>query len=261
MFCVIQKIQRKQPNKYGAAKRIELVENEELQRYSYHYSSERFERPVLDAYKISLHHSFRENGKVKKQQWSVTTMGYYDVVEFGVSDCVRDAKIKEIAESSGVTVERIWELIHSKFDSLQDKIRKEFQCSEEYITNKRNKELETEYRNKQKAFESQYGFDTYNRCYDFNGNLRNADYLEQLKKKKAQSDEYTKRSEQAQREYQEQNHQYSSYRASLPSNYEENERAWLKEIYRLASKKFHPDTGGSEEKMKFLTKLKEQWGV
>lgn len=262
MFCVIQKIKRKQQDRYGAHKRIELVENEELQRYSYCYSSERFGRPILDAYKISMHHSYREAGKVKKQQWSVTTMGYYDVVEYDVSDCVRDIKIKEVAEASGVAIEEIWQLIYLKFEPLQDKLRNEFEQSEEYLTNKRNKYLEKDYHNRKKIFEDLYGFDTYSRCYDFYGNLRNAEYLHHLKIKREQEAAYQRESERVHREYQEQGSYSSSYYASSSSNYEENERIWLKEIYRMASKKFHPDAaGGSDEKMKFLTKLKEQWGL
>lgn len=36
----------------------------------------------------------------------------------------------------------------------------------------------------------------------------------------------------------------------------------LKEIYRMAFKKFHPDACGDDgSKMKFLTKLKDKWGL
>lgn len=263
MFCVIQKIQRKQADKYGAAKRIELVEKEEMNYYGYRYSTERFERPILDAYKISLHHSYREAGKVKKKQWSVTTMGYYDIAIYGVSDCVTSSKIDDIAAASNVPTETIWEMIHSKIEPLQNEIIEEFRRSEEYLIDKQNRELEAAYLKRRDTFDSVYGYGEYSRCYDFYGTLRNTEYLEQLKSKKAQADDYQKRSEQAQREYQEHGHyQQSSYHTLSPSNYEENERAWLKEIYRMASKKFHPDApGGSEEKMKFLTKLKERWGV
>ena len=73
MFCVIQKIQKKKSDPYGTRKEIIVTETkfgfageEPKTSYGYSYSNERFERPVLDAYKISIHHSYRENGKVKR---------------------------------------------------------------------------------------------------------------------------------------------------------------------------------------------------
>ena len=73
MFCVIQKIQKKKPDPYGTHKEIVVTETtfgfvgeEPKTSYGYTYSDERFERPILDAYKISIHHSYRENSKVKR---------------------------------------------------------------------------------------------------------------------------------------------------------------------------------------------------
>lgn len=54
----------------------------------------------------------------------------------------------------------------------------------------------------------------------------------------------------------------SSYYTNSQSNYTEDEKKVLHEIYRMASKKFHPDVSGDDEsKMKFLTKLKDHWGI
>ncbi len=51
-----------------------------------------------------------------------------------------------------------------------------------------------------------------------------------------------------------------SYYTASQSNYNDDEKKMLHEIYRVASKKFHPDACGDDgSKMKFLTKLKEQW--
>ena len=52
-------------------------------KYSYHYASERFERPIRKSYRISVHESYRENGKVKKKQTVICTIGYYEVVDWG----------------------------------------------------------------------------------------------------------------------------------------------------------------------------------
>ncbi|KOP72405.1 hypothetical protein AMS59_15860 [Lysinibacillus sp. FJAT-14745] len=77
-------------------------------------------------------------------------------------------------------------------------------------------------------------------------------------------EEYRRRSEEAfERDYE----KYysgggggSSYSTASSSTYNEDEKEMLHEIYRMASKKFHPDACGDDgSKMKFLTKLKEQW--
>ncbi|MED3799130.1 hypothetical protein P4604_17280 [Lysinibacillus capsici] len=75
MFCVIQKIQKKKPDPYGTHKELQVTinkwsigNNKPAEHYGYMYSEERFERPILDAFKISIHHSYREQGKVKKKQ-------------------------------------------------------------------------------------------------------------------------------------------------------------------------------------------------
>lgn len=53
-----------------------------------------------------------------------------------------------------------------------------------------------------------------------------------------------------------------SYYTTSQSNYTDDEKKVLHEIYRMASKKFHPDVSGDDgSKMKFLTKLKEQWNL
>lgn len=73
MYCVIQKVQRKNLNTEGHAKELLVevdtftIDDEELTEYNYQFSEEQFERPVLDAYKNSIHHSYRENGKIKKK--------------------------------------------------------------------------------------------------------------------------------------------------------------------------------------------------
>lgn len=71
MFCVIQKVKYKKKNPYGAHKRIEVTINNcsignEKPAQHYSYSDERLDRSILDAYKISLHQSYCENGKVKR---------------------------------------------------------------------------------------------------------------------------------------------------------------------------------------------------
>lgn len=76
MFVVVQEIQLKKPNQYGAYREYEVCSfsaskaNNGLHtwyRYKPIVESGRFERPNKTAYKISIHRSYRENGKVKKK--------------------------------------------------------------------------------------------------------------------------------------------------------------------------------------------------
>lgn len=277
MFCVIQKIQKKKPDEYGAAKELLVdtdvytVDGEEITEYTYHYSEDRFERPILDAYKISIHHSYRENGKVKKKQWAICTMSYYDIVEYGFDDkvvkSVLDAKIAEMGIKRG----QFYRMVYDKLNPLEDAIKAEFEQTEEYKTHKEHQAILTTHRNTKREFEKLYGKDTYNRIYDVYGIVRNKEYLERLiaakgtaeEAQKAQK-EYKRRSEQEQWKRFEEHFGTGggSYPSTSNSNYNENEKTMLKEIYRMASKKFHPDACGDDgDKMKFLTKLKDQWGL
>ena len=71
MFCVIQEVATKTVPA-GEPKGIEVYESrwtadgKEFCSYEYRNSAERFERPIRKSYRISIHESYRENGKVKK---------------------------------------------------------------------------------------------------------------------------------------------------------------------------------------------------
>lgn len=75
MFCVIQEIPTRKPST-GTPKRIEAYKSEwsmngiKQCRYGWRYSDERFERPLKPSYRISIHQSYREDGKVKKSNLS-----------------------------------------------------------------------------------------------------------------------------------------------------------------------------------------------
>lgn len=271
MFCVIQKMQKKKPDAYGARKEIIVTETkfgfageEPKTSYDYTYSNERFERPVLDAYKISIHHSYRENGKVKKKQWVIRTVSYYDLIEYSLYDCA-DSSIRKVAKEMDKGEDFLYDLIYEKLNPVIEKIEAEFQQTEEYRAKKEQEAILREHREAEAAFEKEYGQCEYRYCYDVFGTLRNPTYLEELKVKKKAQEEYAKRSyeESFKRTYnQYSNGSGSSYYIASQSNYTEDEKKLLHEIYRMASKKFHPDVCSDDgSKMKFLTKLKEQWGL
>ncbi|WP_313150114.1 hypothetical protein [Lysinibacillus capsici] len=279
MFCVIQKIQKKKPDEYGFPKELLVdtdvytVDGEEITVYSHHYSEERFERPILDAYKISIHHSYRENGEVKKKQWAICTMSYYDLIEYSVEDKIIHSIIETKVSEMGISKGKLYKMIYDKLNPIEEAIRAEYQQTEEYKVHQEHMAILSTHRNVRNEFENIYGSGTYNRIYDVFGNVRNKEYLEQLIAAKGTADEarkaqeeYKRRSEQEQwkrfEDYFKNGGGGSSYSSASNSNYNENEKTMLKEIYRMASKKFHPDACGDDgSKMKFLTKLKDQWGL
>ncbi|MFM9535507.1 hypothetical protein [Lysinibacillus sp. IITD104] len=271
MFCVIQKMQKKKPDAYGARKEIIVTETkfgfvgeEPKTSYGYTYSDKRFERPVLDAYKISIHHSYRENGKVKKKQWVIRTVSYYDLIEYSLYDCA-DSSIRKVAKEMDKEEDFLYDLIYEKLNPIIEKIEAEFQQTEEYRAKKEQEAILRAHREAEAAFEKEYGQGEYQYCYDVFGALRNPTYLEELKVKKKAKEEYAKRSyeESFKRNYSNYSDASgSSYSSDGSSNYNEDEKKILHELYRLGSKKFHPDACGDDgNKMKFLTKLKEQWGL
>lgn len=205
MFCVIQKVQKKKQDQYGEHKKIIVTETlidfagqEQKTLYGYTYSNERFERPILDAYKISIHESYRENGKVKKKQWVIRTISYYDLIEYSLYDCA-DSSIRKVANETGKEEEFIYDLIYEKLNPIIEIIEKEFQQTEEYKAKKEHQAIFKKHREAERAFEDIYGSDTYRYCYDIFGELRNPEYLEKLKVDRKVQEEYRKRSEEYRR--------------------------------------------------------------
>jgi hypothetical protein len=263
MFCVIQKVKNKTPNPYGTHKELLVnstiygMDGVKVIKYGYKYSEERFERSITDAYKISIHHSYREDGKVKKEQWVIVTMKYYDLIEFGLWDCA-GGRIERIAKEIGITEEKLYEMIYAKLDPLVEQVTKEFETTEEYKAKKEQEKILSQYREHKSAFDELYGFGAYDTCYDIYGNVMDMERLKELRAQKKANDEYKKRSHQ--RSY-ESNYNSQSYSSNV-SNYTDEEKAMLKKIYREAAKKFHPDVAKDDgATMKLLTKLKKQWGV
>lgn len=157
--------------------------------YGYTYSDEKFDRPIKTAYKITLHDkSYRdEKGRVRKKQYHVTTIKYYDLVDFGWYDCIISETINEIAGEMGIEPELVWTEIEDKLDALQDKVRNEFSQTEEYSVKEKQDAILNEYKAKKHEFAEEYETqeNEYDRCYDIFGILRNPEYLEKIKREYA----------------------------------------------------------------------------
>lgn len=273
MFCVIQQVMKKKPSPYGEYREIEAYQNEwriddRPFTWSYQYTGGRFERPHLEAYKISIHHSYREGGVVKKQQYSICTMSYYDVVEYSLSDCA-DSRIQATADKLGMDPAELYEFIETKLEPLRERLEAEFHQSPEYIAKQEHERIIADHLTARNKFCSRYGVDKddYDRCYDVFGVLRNKEYLAKLKAEH-KARETTEREKW--RRYQEAwNSTYSgggsrSYSIPSASTYSDGETAILKQFYRSLSKAYHPDLNPGKDttaEMQLLNKLKEAWGV
>ena len=90
MYCVIQQVMRKKPNPYGEYKELRAYQNQwrldESKPFTWAWerTGGRFERPHMEAYKITLRQSYREGSAVRKRQHSICTMSYYDIVEWSL---------------------------------------------------------------------------------------------------------------------------------------------------------------------------------
>lgn len=236
--------------------------------YGYTYSDERFERPIKTAYKVTLHDkSYRnDKGKVTKKQYHVTTIKYYDLVDFGWYDCVEESKVDNIAEQMNIDPDLIWEEITKKLDVLQDKVNAEFEQTEEFRVKKEHDTVIKEYQKKKYEFSKKYEVqkNEYDYYYDIFGMLRNEEYLEKIKRDYKARKEYEERSSSYRRDYQSNYNDYSGNYRSLSMNSglsSEKEKEYYKKFYRTLATKYHPDVTGDNEAMQFLNKLKESWGI
>lgn len=273
MFCVIQEVEKKKQEQHGYPKEIISeytsfsFNGKDMSHYYHHYSEERFERPIRKAYRISIHSSYRENRKVKKKQYALCTVDYYDFAcgYFSYYDYC-GWKIEKAAKELNVEIDYICELVRGKVDRLIEKIKNEFSKTEEFKTHKRHERIIKEYEKNKKEFASRYSVseDDYDKCYDVFGELKNPGKLEEIKLDYIRRMEYEEKS----RSYQENFYRnYSNYfggSVGNSNNHTEDDKEILKQFYRVLSKKYHPDTNpgiDTSKEMKLINQLKNEWGV
>lgn len=278
MFCVIQEVEVK-TTPAGEPKGIEVYESKftidgkEICSYEYRNSAERFERPIRKSYRISIHESYRESGKVKKRQTVICTIGYYEVVDWG--DWPGDYVVGGLALKAaalGMEENELADLIYTKWQTVVDHIREEYKQTEEYAAKRENRRIIKEHNERVNKFIEKYGVSRseYNRCYDVFGKLRNPEYLEKIKAEYKEREEYERRSWEQRRSYYKKNggnyggYGGGSYCGNVSSNYDETDKDMLKKFYRALTKIFHPDSNpdkDTSEEMKMLNRLKEDWGI
>jgi hypothetical protein len=280
MYCVIQELEVKKPNKHGHPKELiseymqMSVYEQDCSHYWHHFSLERFERPIKKAYKISIHISHREGGKVKKKQYPLCTVNYYDFVDkwFNTYDYC-DRKITAIAGEVGVEVGIIYDMVEAKLEPLIRAILSEYHETEEYKTNAEHERITTLYAANKVEFNQKYDYDSkshkYDEIYDVYGNLMNPGKLEAIKAEYKVRQEYEEKSRSYQEQYYNNHKNYysgsgSSYSDVVHSNHNSEDKDTLKQFYRVLSKKFHPDSNpdaDTSKQMRLLNQLKGQWGI
>lgn len=272
MFCVIQEIKTHKPS-IGEHKGIEAYRSswkssdEEYYSYQWRYIEERFQRPLMPSYRISIHRSYRENGKVKKKQFVITTARYYDIAEnfFSIFDEWYNKKIVKIAAELSVEVDDIYDMLNAKLSPLEQRIKEEYRATEEYKTCVENRKILDEYSKRKAEFANKYEINQneYDKCYDVFGELKNQPCLEKIKREYKERKEYEKKSRSYQEDF------YSNYSkffsgGGFSSSSTDYDKEVLKQFYRELSKKFHPDANPNNDtsrQMKLLNQLKNEWGV
>lgn len=264
MYCIVQEIQNKKSNPYGAHKEIEVYSwsfNGEVI-YSYRFSDDRYERPIKTAYKITLRESYRVDGKIKAKQWSLGTIGYYDMFNYGYYEYV-EGKLQAISDETGIPWDKLYDIVETKLEPLYERIRAEYTQTEEYKVSQKHSEITRKYAEARAQFENTYGSNTYDRCYDVFGTLRNAEYLEVLKKNHSYYEQF--RSNYNSYSYQDyfKGNYNSSYQENSGSNYNEEDKVKLRKCFKILAKYFHPDSAtGDTELMQFINdKLKKEWNL
>jgi len=272
MYCVIQKITNKKPNKNGTPKEIIsdsltlTIGDETITKYTHRFSEERFERPIRGAYKVMIHKSYREDGKVKKKQWVICTVGYYDLIDSWIGDLVVLQRLRKKLAEIGIDETQLWEMVYLKIKPLTKQIEREYQLTEEYRVYQKHKRILDKYKKQKEAFKKKFLVDYYDRCYDVFGKLKNPEYLQELEDTLRQRQQYQESSYQGHANsnygYEGFDDFFGSYSKTNQSNYTDDEKQKLKKIHRHLSKTFHPDiTKDDGEMMKLINKLKEGWGI
>ncbi len=196
MFCVIQEIRLKKPNKNSAYKKYDVrdiqikTNGTTVHHYGYYPVDDagKFERPHKEAYRISLHFSYRQDGKPLKRQYSLCNVDWYTFAEnlFSLYDWA-GSRIERVAEVEGVDIDQIYNIVEAKISPLGKEIQKQFHKTEEYKTERTRKKLLKEYRKRKMEFAKQYGVleSVYDNIFDIHGVLRDADYLASLQRERA----------------------------------------------------------------------------
>jgi len=232
----------------------------------YKLTGDEVPRELKDRYRITLNESYRENGKVKKRQWHILSLSYWDIVDDWVFDAefrtnrstlsaegyeykwgVIDYNEREIyrriekhfSDLQHDDYDRIIKLISDKLKPIGDEIIQEYKQSEEYKIRLENESLREKGPREPTEQELQEQEES---------EKTKKQFMELLAGGKKTSDS---RAETAQKP--------ASMEKMIVGILENKDlaREIINEGYNRLSEKYHPDSGGSEEQMQELDKVKE----
>lgn len=233
--------------------------------YSYHMSSDRYERPIKKSYEVWIEAASEVTlGALVSKK--LCTIGYYDFIDFNYEDCISERKVEALAHELGRNEEDIYVAVKETLEQLQQEVRKEFSYSEEYQAKKEHEKIIKAYQKAKREFAMQYGFMEveYDRCYNVFGQLMDANYLNDLMERLEERQAQAKQSKRYRKEYYRSRfHDY--FNASTASvAYSDQERNMLGKFYKLLAKKYHPDANpkiDTSAEMTLLNKLKKDWSI
>ena len=265
MECRIEEIQRPEVTSKGAPKKIIVDEfewtngGEHGTTYTYRMSSERFERENHTAYRIII---VEDDGK----EYAVATVSYYDFVDYNIEDCIGDRMIDQIAREMGIDSEQVWKMVDEKLEPLQQKIKLEFEQSEEYLENKKNQKIIEDYKKAKKKFSMELGVDqtNYDRIYNVFGELKDAEYLNKIYEQIEERAKFSENSKRKKKDAWRNFSGYSDFFGGGGAVYKEEDREILAKFYKTLAKKYHPDANlgvDTSKEMHLLNRLKKDWGL
>lgn len=267
MNCIIRTIEKKDQIRIGEPKEIIVDSREWLKKdgekgkvYSYHMSKERFERPIDLCYEVWV------EDESTQQSVKITTLGYYDLVDFNYMDYLSERVVNQAATQLNTSKEQIYQLVKEQLDPLQNKTREEFSYSDEGRAKAEHAQVIKKYNEAKRIFTMQYGFSAvdYDRCYNVFGQLMDGAYLGELNKILEEREVSRSKSKKYRKEYYRSrfNEYFNSSRAS--TEYGDEDRMILGRFYKVLAKKFHPDANPSTDtskEMTLLNKLKKEWRI
>jgi hypothetical protein len=274
MYCVIQRVVNKKPTIGSYTELLQdsepvIIDGVARTRYGFKYGPDRFERPIRDAFKISIHRSYREAGRILKQQWVICTVGYYDLLFSTPREHVNPDTLAAKLKEMGIKERQLWHLVHEKLDPLISDVKAAFEVTEESREVLRQTKVLKLWRLRMARFDKLHGAGTYQLCYDIYGDLRDPHYWKQLMDAYEEKEQFQRERRQREQEQDESGNYNSNYGeefekilARLTPNYAVEEKVLLKKFYRKLAKEFHPDvTKDDGAAMVLLNKLKDNWGI
>ncbi len=220
-------------------------------------TGEEFEREPKEKYRITLNQSYRQDGKVLKNQWHVSTVSYWDIVDNHITSIEFEwlkpswefltehtaERLNRISpKATRAQIEWAYNMILTKMQPIQKAVIEDYQQSEEYKWLHVNVRIRIDQRARQEA-------------------KRQREW-EQREREARERAEEARRTEERYRKYSGSRNNNAGCGPSDPlSGLSPEERELAKQIikegFRKTATKCHPDVGGDTDKMQSLNKVNE----